>query len=222
MSISKPVNWGDLRRLSPISEVWGLDRGSPIDRYYIRRFLERHRADITGRVLEVKEPVYARAFGAAVTRVDVLDVDGSNSKATIVADLTQGDSIPSDTFDCFVFTQTLHIIYDIKAVVSTIARILKPGGVLLCTMPAVSRVNYEDGGLDGGDFWRFTGAAIRSLFSECFPAEAITVESHGNVLACTAFLFGLAEDELTREELEFVDPWFPLIFCARIVKPSTI
>jgi SAM-dependent methyltransferase len=222
MTVPRPVNWGDLRRLSPISSVWGLDRGRPLDRYYIENFLERNRGDIRGRVLEVKDPSYTTVYGVGVEQIDVLDVDGSNQRATIVADLTNADGIPSDTFDCFVFTQTLHIIYDIRAVLSTIGRILKPGGVLLCTLPSVSRVNYEDGGLEGGDYWRFTGAAVRRLFSEFFPPDAFNVEGYGNVLTCAAFLYGLAPDELTRDELDFVDPWFPLIFCVRVVKPMTI
>jgi SAM-dependent methyltransferase len=213
------INWGDLRRLSPFSHVWGIDRGRPLDRYYIENFLEHRRADIAGRVLEIKDPVYTDRFGTAVTRSDVLDIDPSNRRATIVADLTKGDSIPSDAFDCFVFTQTLHIIYDIRAALATVARLLKPGGVALCTLPSVSRVNYEDGGLESGDFWRFTAAAVRRLFAEFFPPEAFTIDGYGNVLTCTAFLYGVAPDELTREELDYVDPWFPLIFCVRAVKP---
>jgi SAM-dependent methyltransferase len=213
------INWGDLRRLMPLSHVWGIDRGRPLDRYYIENFLERCRADIAGRVLEVKDPGYTDRFGTGVTRSDVLDRDTTNHRATIVEDLTKGDSIPSDAFDCFVFTQTLHIIYDLRAALSTVVRILKPGGVVLCTLPSVSRVHYEDGGLKSGDFWRFTAAAVRRLFAEFFPPNAFTVDGYGNVLTCAAFLYGVAPDELTREELDFVDPWFPLIFCVRAVKP---
>jgi len=46
------VKFGDLRRLTPISAVWGSDRGRPLDRYYIENFLYEHRGDITGRVLD--------------------------------------------------------------------------------------------------------------------------------------------------------------------------
>ena len=42
------LDWGDLRRLQPVSSVWGIDRGQPLDRYYIERFLNRHRKDIRG------------------------------------------------------------------------------------------------------------------------------------------------------------------------------
>jgi SAM-dependent methyltransferase len=216
-----PVNWGELRRLTPMSNVWGLDRGRPLDRYYIENFLMRNGADISGRVLEVKDNGYTNRFGVGVAQADVLDINATNQAATIVADLTTGVGIPSDTFDCFVFTQTLHIIYDIQSVLSNAYRLLKPGGVLLCTVPSVSRVNYEDGGLENGDFWRFTGAAVRRLFGDVFSPECCRVDGFGNVLTCIAFLHGLSPDELTNEELDFVDPWFPLIFCIRAVKPRT-
>ena len=219
--MNSPINWGDLRRLTPISSVWGLDRGGPLDRYYIGNFLEHNRADIRGRVLEIKDSGYTHRYGLGVTKADVLDVDRANHRATIVADLTKTAGVPSDAFDCFIFTQTLHIIYDIRGALSSTYRLLKPGGVVLCTLPSVSRINYEDGGLESGDFWRFTAAAVRQLFGEFFPSDSYMVSGFGNVLTCTAFLYGLAPEELTREELDFVDPWFPLIFCVRAVKPAT-
>lgn len=218
MSVRGMVNWGDLRRLTPLSNTWGLDRGRPLDRYYIENFLERRRSDIQGRVLEIKDSNYTHGFGTGVTRADALDVDAGNSRATIIADLAKPETVPADQFDCFIFTQTLHIIYDVRAAISSAHRLLRPGGVLLCTVPSVSRVNYEDGGLESGDFWRFTGACVRRLFGEVFAPENVTVDGYGNVLTCAAFLYGLAPDELTRDELDFVDPWFPLIFCIRAVK----
>jgi hypothetical protein len=48
--------WGNLRRTAPFSATFGFDRGTPIDRYYLERFLNSHRALITGRVLEVQLP----------------------------------------------------------------------------------------------------------------------------------------------------------------------
>jgi GT2 family glycosyltransferase len=217
-----PVALGDLRRLEPVSSVWGLDRGKPIDRHYIEAFLASHRSDIRGRVLEVKDPGYTELFGsAAVTARDVLDIDPSNQRATIVADLSRADGIASDQFDCFILTQTLHIIYDVKAALAQACRILRPGGVLLCTLPAVSRVNYEDGGLESGDYWRFTEASVRRLLAEIFPPENVDVTVRGNVLTCAAFLYGLAADELETAELEHVDRWFPLLFCVRAVKSGS-
>jgi len=44
------------------------------------------------------------------------------------------------------------------------------------------------------------------------------VAIHGNVLATTAFLHGLATSELTAAELDAVDPDYQLLITARAVK----
>jgi SAM-dependent methyltransferase len=213
------VKWGDLARLSPFSEVWGTDRGLPIDRHYIHQFLERHRSDIRGRVLEVKDPHYAKMFGGAqVLETEILDVDPANPQATLITDLTSEDQLPASQFDCFILTQTIHIVYDIKTAVSHARQVLKPGGVLLCTVPAVSRINYENGGLEAGDFWRLTRAAILRLFGDVFGNDNVTVETYGNVRVCAAFLYGLAAEELSSEDLSLDDQWFPLVHCIRAVR----
>jgi len=212
----EPINWGDLARLSPVSSVWGTDRGLPVDRHYINRFLSDHRADIRGRVLEVKDSGYTKWLGGAeVSEVEVLDVDQNNPHATLVADLARADALEGNQFDCFILTQTLHIIYDIHAAVREAARLLKYGGVLLCTIPAVSRVNYEDGGLETGDYWRLTRAAVTRLFHQPFRPEDVTVETYRNVRVCAAFLYGFATEDLDESTLTFNDPWFPLIHCIR-------
>lgn len=215
----RPVAMGDLARKTPISTHWGFDRGLPIDRYYIQRFLEDHRADVRGDVLEVKDSGYTTAIGgAAVTAAEVLDVTAANPRASLIADLAAADHLPGDRFDCFILTQTLHIIYDCRIALGHAARLLKPGGVLLCTIPAVSRVNDEDGGLESGDYWRMTAAAVRTLFREAFPAGEVEITTYGNVLTCTAFLYGLATEEMSGDDLQHHDPWFPLIHCVRAVK----
>jgi peptidoglycan/xylan/chitin deacetylase (PgdA/CDA1 family) len=213
------IEWGDLRRLGPHSPAWGLERGLPIDRHFVERFLDRHRADIRGRVLEMKDAGYTERFGgSAVTERAVLDIDRDNPRATLVADLARADAIPTDTFDCFILTQTLHVIHDVRGALHHAHRILAPGGVLLCTLPAVARISLEDGGLDGGDHWRFTEASVRRLFAERFDPATFSVEVTGNVLVATAFLHGLAAHELSPAELEHIDPWHPLLFCVRAVK----
>jgi glycosyltransferase involved in cell wall biosynthesis len=184
------VDWGQFQDPRPLSEQWGHDRGKAIDRYYIERFLQAHASDIRGRVLEVRDATYTRRFGEpAVTTSDVIDIDPANGKATIVADLRRAGAIPSDTYDCVILTQTLHLIDDIRAAVAESCRMLRPGGVLLATVPSVIRVD-DEGGVDG-DFWRFTEASARTLFAGVFPAERFDVTSHGNVKACAAFLYGV-------------------------------
>ncbi|HEX6901606.1 MAG TPA: methyltransferase domain-containing protein [Thermoanaerobaculia bacterium] len=211
----RPARLGVLRHTSPLSDVWGFDRGTPIDRHYIESFLADHKEDIRGRVLEVQDSGYTDRFGSGVERRDVLDVDSKNPKATLVADLAAADAIPSDAFDCFILTQTLHLIYDARAALRHACRLLRPGGVLLATLPAVSRVSR---GAAASDYWRFTPASASAMFGEVFGPERITVRSYGNVLAGVAFLAGMAREELSPRELDAPDEHFPVVVAVRAVK----
>lgn len=215
----KPLTWGDLSRESPLSDVWGTDRGQPVDRYFIEAFLNEHGADVRGHVLEVKDSGYTARFGGdRVRRSSVLDVDPANHVATVIGDLAIPGGVPLDGVDCFILTQTLHIIFGIEGAVREAVRLLSPGGVLLCTIPAVSRVNYEDGGLEDGDFWRLTAAAVRRLFEQVPEVDGLEVKTYGNVRTCAAFLYGLAAEELPDDVLDHHDPWFPLLHGVRVVK----
>lgn len=198
-----------LRRTRPLSDFWGFDRGTPVDRHYIEGFLAGHRGDIRGRVLEVQDSLYTDLFGSGVEGRDVLDVDPANPRATIVADLADSSKLPAGAFDCFILTQTLHLIYDLPAAVRSCHHLLRPGGVLLVTGPAVSRVRT-------GDFWRFTPASLGRLLEEAFGP--VTVRAYGNVLAATAFLSGMAKEEVPKRLLDRQDEHFPVIVAARAVK----
>jgi len=213
------VHFGDLRTLEPISREFGLDRGRPIDRYYIENFLARHAEDIGGRVLEIKDSAYTRKYGGErVTVSDVLDVDETNKRATIVADLTRAEDVTSDAFDCIICTQTLHFIYDIGAAFHTLRRILKPGGILLATFPGIGQTSCQK--LDERYCWALSTLATRRLCEEVFPEASVEIEAHGNVLAAVAFLEGLAVRELRKEELDHHDPDYELLISLRAVKPG--
>jgi ubiquinone/menaquinone biosynthesis C-methylase UbiE len=137
----------------------------------------------------------------------------------MVADLTCADHIPSDTFDCILLTQTLQFIYDVRAALKTLYRILKPAGILLATFPGISQISRYD--MERwGDHWRFTSLSSRRLFAEVFPSARVTVEAHGSVLTALAFLHGLAMEELRQEELDARDPDYEVVITVRAVKPE--
>jgi SAM-dependent methyltransferase len=205
-----------LLSVRPKSDHWGWDRGTPVDRYYIERFLGEHAGDVRGNVLEVKDADYIRKYGRDVVRTDVLDIDPANPQATIVADLSTGEGIPESFFDCFILTQTLQYIYDLRGAVAQCERLLRPGGVLLVTVPSLSRI-VHGAGLEW-DYWRFTAASCRRLFGEAFGDANVEVQTHGNVLAATAFLRGTALEEIPRRKLDVNDPYFPLLVTVRAVK----
>jgi peptidoglycan/xylan/chitin deacetylase (PgdA/CDA1 family) len=213
----KRIQLGDLRRLTPIGQDWGFDRGTPIDRHYIERFLEPRAGEIRGRVLEMGDPVYTRMFGGTqVTQSDVLDVMGS-SGATYTCRLEEGHEIPTDGFDCIVCTQVLQYIYDIDGALRTLHRVLKPGGNLLMTVPALTPIHHGD---QYGDawYWCFTTSSISRQCADVFGRDAVQIEGFGNVLAATAFLYGLASSELTPAELDHFDPDYAVTIGLQITK----
>jgi SAM-dependent methyltransferase len=213
------VRFGSLRRLEPVSRSFGFDRGTPVDRYYIERFLAAHAGDIRGRVLEFGDARYTQMLGGErVTRSDVLDVVASNPHATIVADLTCADNVASNSFDCIVCTQTLQMIYDIRAAVSELRRILAPGGTLLLTGHGTSKTGRHLDSDPWGEYWRITGDSARLMLQEVFTAESVLVETFGNVLSAICSLEGLAAEELRPDELDYRDRDFEVVVAARAVK----
>ncbi len=206
------------RRLTPVSRDWGYDRGGPLDRAYIEQFLATHASAIAGAVLEVQEADYTRRFGGTrVTSSDVVDLDPANPQATVITDLRTADNLADETFDCIIITQTMHVIDDMPGVVAQCHRLLRPDGVLLATLPAVSRVCLEYG--RDADFWRVTPAGARRLFEPLF-GERVEVEVFGNVLASAAFLLGLAPHELAADELAFTDHYNPTLVGIRATKAA--
>jgi SAM-dependent methyltransferase len=216
------VDFGSLRRVNPISPRWGYDRGKPIDRYYIETFLACHADNIQGRVLEIGDDFYTRQFGGGrVETSDVLHVNEGNPRATFVADLTCAEHVPSNAFDCIVFTQTLQFIFDVRLAIQTLHRILRPGGVLLATAPSIGRMlDPAQDEWDTYHYWAFTPFSIRSLFEETFPAANVEVEAFGNVLTAISFLHGLATEELREQELKRRSPGYEVVITVRAVKPG--
>jgi SAM-dependent methyltransferase len=216
--VRPPVGWarlGSLNRVTPISRAFGFDRGTPIDRYYIERFLSEHAADIRGRVLEVGDDGYMRRIGGErVTQREVLHVSPGNPQATLVGSLETGEGLAGREYDCFILTQTLHCIYDMRAAVRTLHRVLAPGGVALVTLPGLSQISRYDADR-WGDYWRLTPLAARRLFEESFDPDQIDMRVYGNVLTATAFLYGLALEDLPGRALEHNDADYPLIICLR-------
>jgi SAM-dependent methyltransferase len=200
----RPPDLGDLRRVTPIDPNWGFERGTPVDRFYVQRFVGAHAGDIRGRVLEIAAPDYTTRFGTGVERVDILMAKEGNPEATIVGDLTDAPQIPSDAFDCAIVTQTLQFVWDVRAALATLHRILAPGGVLLATVPGITKISPPEDE-EYGEWWHYTVRSARRLAEESFGEGNVRAEAYGNVLSATALLYGLAVSDLRPEELDARD-----------------
>lgn len=208
--------WGYmlLRPTRPISDCAGFDRGKPVDRYFIEQFLRENCQYIRGECLEVQNAGYVTQFGDGVTRIDVLDIDRKNPRATVYGDLRRLEGVADGTYDCFILTQTLQYIDDLDAAVRESARILKPGGTLLVTLPALHK---EEPGYP--HYWRFTTLSAKYLLAKCFPESSIQVGAWGNVMSSMAAWIGLAQEDLGKRHLTHNDTVFPCIISVRATKP---
>lgn len=195
----------------PVRGGFGWGAGQCVDRRYVEGFLARHRDDVRGRVLEVGDDRYTRRFGDGdVRRSVVLHRDPGKPGTTVVGDLRRGGGLAGGSLDCVILTQTLQFIYDVRAAIDSTARLLRPGGVVLATVPGVAQLDGQDMA-KWGEYWRFTGQSARRLFSETFGPDAVEVESHGNVLAATALLQGIVSEELPERALDETDPLYPVV-----------
>jgi hypothetical protein len=198
--------WGNLRRTRPFSENFGFDRGTPIDRFYLHRFLQEHSADISGKVLEIQGTGYTRRFGQDVTEahsVDIVDEFGP----TYLCDLAHSENvIPSNYYDCFLLPNTLCVLRDVETCLAQALRIVKPRGVILATTSAFVPLCP-----DCPDYWRMSADGWLQLAARVWPGCEYVVAGHGNCLAAVAAMLGLACEELTDGELTLHDHRYPVL-----------
>jgi SAM-dependent methyltransferase len=202
----------------PISPLVGLDRGDPIDRRFIERFLTENSERIRGDVLEIKDRDYTTRFGGAkVKRSEILDVNRENAAATMFGDIRDLREIASDSFDCFIITQVLQYVDDLDAAVRESKRVLRPGGCLLVTVPTVGKL---DGHQDkvAGHYWRLTVDSARYVFAKHFAPDKLEVKGWGNALVGASFLQGFCAQEIPAAKMDEYDPEYACGVTVRAVK----
>lgn len=195
-----PVNPENfIHTINPVSRGFGSERGKPIDRVYIEGFLREAAQKLRDvrDVLEVGSDAYSRRFfpsSAELIQYDVLRYDCG-------MDLTDVSTLPPNKYDVFVCTQVFNFIYDVKAAVHGSYYLLKPGGTLLATVQGnVGQVSRTDMKL-WGDYWRFTDLGIGKLISEVFGELQVKVYPYGNAFSATAFVQGMALEDIPDTKL---------------------
>ena len=213
----KPLpRWGNLRRTRPFSAGFGFDRGTPVDRFYLDRFFDRHRADITGEVLEIQMPGYTRRYGQGVRAAHAVDINPQFSP-TYLCDLADAARlIPAERYDCFLLPNTLSHLRSLEDCLRQAFRVVRPGGVILASTAVLSPLIP-----DGPDYWRLSAQGWEEVAARVWPEGQVKVESHGNCLAAMAAMLGLAHEELTPEELLVEDPRYPVLVTVHCRKPDT-
>jgi hypothetical protein len=204
---------GNMLRRRPFSSCYGADRGTPVDRWYLRRFVVEHLDLIRGDVLEVQGAEWAAlADPDQVSRVEIIDLDPRNVRATLIADLCQPAALPEAAYDCAIVFQTLQYLSDVPQALRNLWAARRPGGVVLLSAPVTSRLDPTCG--PSGDLWRFTPAGLEHLVVSAIPDAVVSVSGYGSVATGVAFLLGLPAEKLSARQLAWHDEAFPLISCA--------
>lgn len=189
----QPINF--LTIPEPVSRFFGYDRGTPIDRYYIEKFLSNEISALgkCSRILEVGETVYSDKYFPLATR-DILDFANG-------MDLTKLKTLPIDMYDVFICTQVFNFIYDVRMAVKGAFSLLRMGGVMLATVAGnISPISRSD--MEAyGHFWGFTYLGIKKIISDVFGENNVRVFPFGNSVVATAFLQGMSVEDLPPKTL---------------------
>ncbi|MEG2178455.1 MAG: methyltransferase domain-containing protein [Bacteroidales bacterium] len=198
---ARPIQFDQIS-VEPLHRDFGYHSGTPIDRYYIESFLKLHADVIRGVSLEIGESTYSKVLGHDIEKCEILHYDNSNKQATIIGDLTKVETLPSNSIDCFICTQTYNFIYDLQKAIEGSYQVLKPQGVLLGTVAGLTQISRYD--MDRwGDYWRFTDRSIKKLLEEVFGQGNVEVQVYGNVFAATALLKGVVCEDI--EDLQILN-----------------
>lgn len=196
--------------LVPASRFFGCERGKPIDRYYIERFLEERKEFIKGDTLEIAETTYSVKYGKErVHNAYMLHVEGWGENA-IRGNLETGEGIEENRFDTAIITQTLMFLYDIQSAAQNIYKMLRPGGTALVTVAGISQVSRYDAD-NWGSYYCFHVDAVKRLFESYFRNDSIEIVTYGNVKTAVSLLYGLCCEDLEESDFQMCDPDYPLI-----------
>jgi hypothetical protein len=163
---SKTFTFNELKMLD---NGFGVNRGTPIDRVLIQRFLSKQILELQvpehASVLEIGDSRYSNSFLPSVSKAVLnlkkgqeIDFDGED----LVGDLTCTPRLES-IFDCILLTQVLAFTSNPFSASDCLLRLLKPGGWIIGTEPQLTALSLYDY-RSHGDYFRFTPMGLRAIY----------------------------------------------------------
>ena len=205
-ALPEGLDFGSFKRHAPFCPNYGYSRGTPIDRYYLEKFIAQIRDQVAGDTLEVggrRENQKLYGFNNARSYM-TMDVE-PHPEVAIVADVHNADAFKTGSFDTVVILNVLEHCENPSLAVANLHRWLRNGGRVFCMVPNAQRVHGAP-----NDFWRPLPGAIELLFSS-FPRRQLFV--YGNALTTIASLMGVAAEELSPADLDWHDSEYPVATC---------
>jgi len=89
---------------------------------------------------------------------DGLDIEARSDRVRYLCSVTEMSPVQSASYDTVLCSEVLEHVSDPQAAVAEIARVLRPGGTLILSVPFLSRLHEEP-----HDYFRYTRNGLRSL-----------------------------------------------------------
>jgi len=210
MGLLSPVkgslDWGDLKKTVPICQAFGLTRGTPVDRYYLSKFLADVKSQITGNILEIggtpkDKDFYSINLGNSYR---ILNME-AGAGVDIIGDVHDISLVEPNSLDSVIIFNVLEHCYAPWIAVENIYKWLKPGGKCFAMVPSSIRLHATP-----SDYWRPLPDGFAWIFRN-YSQQKLYV--YGNPITVIASYHGIAVEELTVEELDAVHPDYPVATC---------
>ncbi|MEA5625683.1 class I SAM-dependent methyltransferase [Nostoc sp. UHCC 0251] len=200
------IDWGSFNRKNPICHACGFTRGTPIDRYYLSKFVEEIKDQVVGNVLEIGSVPKDREFYNFSDRPGyrVLNLEASPG-VDIVGDAHDQSLIEPESYDSIIIFNVLEHCYAPWQVAQNIHSWLKVGGKCFCLVPNAQRLHDRP-----ADYWRPLPDGLSLLFKN-FARHKLYV--YGNTKSVVAIFHGITVEEITKEDLDAFHPDYPVISC---------
>jgi len=106
------IDWGDLKQTFPICQAFGLTRGTPVDRYYLKKFIESIRPQVVRNILEIGGTPKDKDFYQLNpdTSYQILNLEPGPG-VDIVGDVHNPSIIEPNSFDSIIIFNVLEHCY---------------------------------------------------------------------------------------------------------------
>lgn len=205
-SLPGAIDWGELRRHRPFCGDFGFCRGTPVDRYYLSRFVAEVRSEIRGDVVEIGGRQHnERRYGLDdVRQYRCIDIE-AKCGADIVGDVHDTDLLPAECADVLLAFNVLEHCAEPWKVVANMRQWLRVGGRAVCMVPNAQRLHRMP-----RDYWRPMPDGFSHLFRS-FRRQRLYV--YGNVVTYLAATLGIAIEELEPHERDRRHLDYPVASC---------
>ncbi len=198
-------DFGDLAGGLPACPYYGFTRGTPIDRFYLTRFITEYVEMMHGKTLEIGGNVSnVNAYGLRQIReYETLDIkDGVG--VTKVGDVEDSGSWEPESFDTILMFNVLEHCVNPSRVLSNCRYWLRNHGRVFVLTPAAQRVHC-----DPIDCVRFNQDWYQSHLKPLF--SHVDIRTFGNLATTVAALAGVSAEELSSGTLNKRDQRYPTV-----------